>query len=76
MATITIEYCEPCGLKEPAEDVKQELEERFESSIELEAGHGGVFKVYVDGDEVYDKADHDNQIKINEIEQSVAQKAD
>ncbi|MFB6158621.1 MAG: Rdx family protein [Candidatus Nanohalobium sp.] len=71
MATVTIEYCEPCGLKQPAEEVKQELRENLELEVELEPGDGGVFRVYVDGEEVYDKADHGNKIKTEEIQNAV-----
>jgi selenoprotein W-related protein len=58
MPEIEIEYCVPCGLLEDAEQTQHELLEahgRDLDGVRLRPGHGGVFRVSVDGELVWDK---------------------
>lgn len=57
--TVTIEYCVPCGHLERAIGVERELLSRYGRrlhAVTLQTGHGGVFKVSVDGQLVTDAA--------------------
>ena len=57
--TVTIEYCVPCGHLERAIQVQRELLRHYGRKLEavaLQTGHGGVFKVSVDGQLVMDAA--------------------
>lgn len=70
MAAIDIEYCVPCGLLDPAIETQRELLEAYGRDVDgvrLSPGHGGVFRVSVDGDLVYDKAEHGNEIDPDRI---------
>lgn len=61
MTEVEIEYCVPCGLLPAAEETGHALLSRFGQRLEalrLKPGHGGVFKVSVDGEVVFDKS-HD-----------------
>lgn len=49
---IKIEYCAPCGYKKRADAAAAALHEQLGMNAELIAGKGGVFRVYVDGNEV------------------------
>lgn len=56
--SVEIEYCVPCGHLTRALDAERALLERFGRDLDgvyLKTGHGGVFTIRVDGDEVYDK---------------------
>lgn len=58
MSQIEIEYCVPCGLLPAAERVEHALLTEFGQGIgelRLKPGHGGVFKVSVDGELIFDK---------------------
>lgn len=58
MTTIEIEYCEPCGLLDNALETADRILAEFGRELEgvtLTPGHGGVFKIYADGDLIYDK---------------------
>jgi selenoprotein W-related protein len=60
MADVEIEYCVPCGFRNRALDVQEALLNGLEQeldSVSLVMGDHGVFKVHVDGQLVYDKAD-------------------
>lgn len=60
MTRVTIEYCVPCGLLDRAVEMQTELLQLFGQQLEtvaLRPGDGGVFRVYADGETVYDKAD-------------------
>lgn len=62
MSTVEIEYCVPCGFRERALGVQQAVLaglERELDSVQLVMGDHGVFRVSVDGETVYDKADDD-----------------
>lgn len=58
MASVEIEYCVPCGHLDQAQETQKALLEEYGQSLDhvaLKPGDGGVFKVRVDGDTVYDK---------------------
>lgn len=60
MTNVEIEYCVPCGFLNRAEDVQHALLEQFGQQLEavtLRTGDHGVFRVEVDGDVVFDKAE-------------------
>jgi selenoprotein W-related protein len=60
MSSVEIEYCVPCGFRERALDVERALLGALEgelSELSLVMGDHGVFRVSVDGETVYDKAD-------------------
>lgn len=70
MVSVEIEFCVPCGLLDPAIKTQRELLETFGRDLEevrLKTGHGGVFKVSIDGDLVFDKATHGNEIALDAI---------
>lgn len=74
MVTVEIEYCVPCGLLDPAIETQRELLDQYGrdlDGIRLTPGHGGVFKVYVDGDLAFDKSHHDNEIHLDIIDEAV-----
>lgn len=56
---VTIEYCVPCGHLDRAIEVQRELLTDYGRQLDavtLQTGHGGVFKVSVDGELVLDAA--------------------
>lgn len=58
MTQVNIEYCVPCGLLDHALDVERSLLEGFGedlASVQLQPGHGGVFKIHVGNTLLYDK---------------------
>ena len=58
MTEIEIEYCVPCGLLSAAERAEHALLAEFGQSIDelrLKPGHGGVFRISVDGELIFDK---------------------
>lgn len=58
--TVEIQYCVPCGHLPRAQDVQKSILERFGQKLDgvkLKTGDGGVFKVRVDGEEIYSKPD-------------------
>jgi selenoprotein W-related protein len=58
MPEVEIEYCVPCGLLDIALETQHALLEEYGQDIDavtLKPGHGGVFKVQIDGDLVFDK---------------------
>lgn len=60
MTNVEIEYCVPCGHRQRAIDTQSAILERFEDHIDgvrLKTGTHGVFKVRVDDELVYDKAE-------------------
>lgn len=57
MTEVEIEFCVPCGLLQSAQRVQGALLSEFGEGLEavsLVTGDGGVFKVRVDGEEVFD----------------------
>lgn len=74
MVEVEIEYCVPCGLLDPAVKTQRELLDRFGrdlDSVSLKTGHGGVFKVSVGDDLVFDKSAHGNEIALDAIVDAV-----
>lgn len=62
MTTVAIEYCVPCGHRQRALDVADHLLETFGQELEsvsIVTGDGGVFKISVDADVVFDKSEDD-----------------
>ncbi len=60
MVSVDIEYCVPCGHLDRAADTQRELLETFGrrlDGVRLTTGDGGVFKVAVDDELVWDKAE-------------------
>ncbi|MDY6780681.1 MAG: Rdx family protein [Halobacteria archaeon] len=75
MGEVEIEYCVPCGLLDEAQDAQQAILEEFGQDIEavrLKTGDGGVFKIRVNGEEIYDK--NDEGYKEGEIIERVRQR--
>ena len=65
MAEVTIEYCVPCGFRERALDLQRAILASLEGELDsahLVMGDHGVFRVEVDGDTVYDKDGHDDDV--------------
>ena len=52
-----IEYCVPCGQLERAIDTQRAILEQFGrlDRVRLKTGHGGVFTIRVDSEQIYDK---------------------
>jgi selenoprotein W-related protein len=65
MTGVEIEYCVPCGHLNNAEDVQHALLEQFGQELDgvrLKTGDSGVFKVRVDDELVFDKAEDDYDV--------------
>ncbi|MFC6721800.1 Rdx family protein [Halobacteriaceae archaeon SHR40] len=72
MTDVKIEYCVPCGFRNRALDVQKAILSGLENkldTISLVMGDHGVFRVQVDGDIIYDKAEDD--LDIDEIVREV-----
>ncbi|MFB6360904.1 MAG: SelT/SelW/SelH family protein [Halobacteriales archaeon] len=57
MTTVDIEYCVPCGHLDRAVQTQRALLETFGQGldgVQLTTGDGGVFKIRVDGELVWD----------------------
>lgn len=58
MTNVEIEYCVPCGHLDAAIETQRALLTEFGRRLEgvrLKTGHGGVFKIRVEEEEVFDK---------------------
>jgi len=56
-ANIEIEYCVPCGHLDRAIDTQRVILETFGQEVDgvrLKTGHGGVFTIRVDDQQIYD----------------------
>lgn len=56
---VEIEYCVPCGHLDRAIDTQKSILEHFGRDIDgvkLKTGHGGIFTIRVDGEEIYNKS--------------------
>lgn len=65
MSTVDIEYCVPCGYLDRALTLQRAILETFGQSVEraaLVTGDGGVFRVSVDGERVWDVADDEYDV--------------
>jgi selenoprotein W-related protein len=75
MTSVEIEYCVPCGFREQAIDVERAIlngVERELDSLSLVMGDHGVFRVSVDGETVYDKAD--DEFDVDDIVRAVRER--
>jgi selenoprotein W-related protein len=78
MTEVNIEYCVPCALLEYAVETQETLLEEFGQDLDgvrLQPGHDGVFKVHVDDDLVWDKAEHGGEIDLEAITEAVHDRA-
>lgn len=60
MTNVAIEYCVPCGMLPRAQELQESILEEFGERVDqvaLVTGDSGVFKVRVDGEQVFDKAE-------------------
>lgn len=74
MTDVTIEYCVPCGFLEQSVEIQTALLERFGrdlDSVALEPGHGGVFKIRVDEETVWDKDEDGADLDLERIGDAV-----
>lgn len=74
MVTVEIEYCVPCGLLDPAIETQRSLLQSFGRDLDgvrLVTGHGGVFRVSVEGETLWDAANHDGRIDTDRIAERV-----
>lgn len=58
--SVEIEYCVPCGHLNRALDTQRDILEHFGRRVDgvrLKTGHGGVFTIRVDGEQIYDKTE-------------------
>ena len=57
-ASVEIEYCVPCGHLDRAIDTQRAILQQFGRRIDgvrLKTGHGGVFTIRVDNEQIYDR---------------------
>lgn len=57
-ASVEIEYCVPCGHLNRAIDTQRVILEHFGRQVDgvrLKTGHGGVFTIWVDDEQIHDK---------------------
>lgn len=74
MVIVEIEYCVACGLLDPALETQRKLLEQFGrdlESVNLKTGHGGVFRVSLGDELVFDKAEHGHEIALDAIVEAV-----
>lgn len=74
MTEIEIEYCVPCGLLDMAMETQQALLTEYGQEadvVRVKPGHGGVFKVRVNGDLVFDKDDHEGGYALEAVREAV-----
>ncbi len=65
MTDVEIEYCVPCGMLNRAQDVQTALLEEFGQRLDtvaLRTGDGGVFRVSVDDERVFDVDDDEYDV--------------
>jgi len=70
MSHVEIEYCVPCGFRERAVHVQQAILsglERELDSVRLVMGDHGVFRISVDDETVYDKAEAADELNADAI---------
>jgi selenoprotein W-related protein len=74
MTTVEIEYCVPCGFRERAVHVQQAILsglERELDSVRLVMGDHGVFRISVDDETIYDKAEAGDEFDVDAIVREV-----
>lgn len=60
MVSVEIEYCVPCGHLSRAQTLQEQILETYGQAVDgvrLKTGDGGVFRVSVDGELVFDKSE-------------------
>ena len=65
MSEVAIEYCVPCGFRDRAIEVERAILNALEAeldSLALVMGDHGVFRVHVDGETVFDRAEDDYDV--------------
>jgi selenoprotein W-related protein len=65
MSEIEIEYCVPCGMRDRAVDLQEEILGTFGQEIDrvaLKTGDSGVFEVRFDGYLVFDKDEEEYDV--------------
>jgi len=70
MSTVEIEYCVPCGFRERAVNVQQAILSGLEQeldSVRLVMGDHGVFRISVDDETIYDKAEASDEFDVDAI---------
>ena len=75
MTTVDIEYCVPCGHLDRAQELQRAILQALGREIEavtLRTGTGGVFRVDVDGERIFDVAD--DEFDIDRIVREVRQR--
>ncbi|KAA9398696.1 SelT/SelW/SelH family protein [Haloarcula sp. CBA1130] len=74
MSSVEIEYCVPCGFRERAVNVQQAILSGLEQeldSVRLVMGDHGVFRITVDDETVYDKAEAGDEFDVDAIVRKV-----
>lgn len=74
MTAIEIEYCVPCGLLDYALETQHVLLEEYGRDIDgvtLKPGQGGVFKVRVDDELVFDKNEREGGYELEQVREAV-----
>ena len=72
---VEIQYCVPCGHLTRAMDIQKSLLEHFGqrvAGVRLKTGDGGTFKIWVNGDEIYDKS---QEFNLDAIKDRISQAA-
>lgn len=78
MTNIDIEYCVPCGLLPHALEAERALLDEFGRDIErliLHPSQGGVFKITVGDDVIWDKNVHGSELDLELIADAVRERA-
>jgi hypothetical protein len=52
---VTITYCPPCGLREPAEKIAESLERELSLGAALREGFWGAFKIEWGGEVIFNR---------------------
>lgn len=65
MTEVEIEYCVPCGFRDRAIEVERAILNGVESDLDrvvLSMGDHGVFRVTLDGEPIYEKAEDEYDV--------------
>lgn len=74
MVEIDIEYCVQCGFLDTAVETQHDLLTTFGRDLDgvrLVPGHGGVFRVSVDGETVWDRDVHGDGVEADLLAETV-----
>jgi selenoprotein W-related protein len=76
MTDVEIEYCVPCGHLEKAIDTQRVILNEFGQklhAVALVTGDKGVFKIRVNGEEIFDKSmGYDEQAILSSIKERIS----